>query len=358
MCPTDATPARPAPGFLFLSINEVCNLHCRHCNYWKVKKPSLLTIDLHRTTKIIEEFAEISPAGKVVICGGEPMLDVNTYFEVCRISRKLGLPTLSVTNGTLIDSLPAAERIVREGPDEISISLDGPTPEIHDRMRRQKGAFLAATSALIYLLRARTKSSDLWSTRRPTTIYTMGLLGNSTYRLLPEFYALVLDQIGTDKLKLNAIQPSFLNTTAGQLLEADDNFRSESQVDPDVLLRVLRECDERWHLHLNPTWISQVASYFRALWKKPNLELGWRGDFGTSEKICNSGDRNLMVDVRGRASLCFSNHFPSRELVWKGDLRTFWEDPGCREEMSKCRALCGINHSVRAVSATTRKQPR
>ena len=344
------------PRFLFLSINETCNLHCLHCDYWKVRLPSLQTIRLPRTIEILTEFADLSPGGRVVICGGEPMLDPVTYFEVCRISRNLGLTTLSITNGTLINSLDAAKTVISYGPDEIGISLDSPVPKIHDRMRGTPGSFLAATSALLALQRARHLASNPWASRKPTKIYAMGLLSASTYRILDEFYQLVLTDIGCDKLKLNAIQPTFLNTRAAQSRPADLHFQTESQVDPDVLQQNLISCNKKWDLHLNPEWIEQVVSYFRDLWHHPDLDRGWQTDLKTSLRLCDSGERNIMVDVMGRASLCFSSQFPSRTLHQPGDLRRFWEEADQIQSMTECRALCGISHSVRRVSATMTPQ--
>ncbi len=338
------------PEFLFLSINEHCNLRCLHCDYWRMRRPSLLTTRLTRLAEILEEFASMSPGGKIVICGGEPTLDTGTYFETCRISRSLNLTTLSVTNGSTVGTPEDAEVMISDGPDEITVSLDGCDPETHDRMRGARGAFAEATRALSLLLVARGRAT-LDGRRRPK-IYAMGLLTASTCQRLDSFYELVLEQIGADKLKLNAVQPSFLNTRAGQRLDSDEFFEVESQVDPDALDRDLAACDQKWHLNLNPAWRSQVVSYFRALWQKPQLARGWGGGFETSELLCNSYDRNVMVDVHGRASLCFSTAFPARQLEKRGDLRDFWESPGCREEMSNCRALCGISHSVRREHAT------
>ena len=330
------------PEFLFLTINEVCNLHCRHCEYWRTRQPSLDTISLDRQEEILAEFAELSPHGKVVICGGEPTLDVGAYFRICSASRKLGLRTLSVVNGTTIASLACALRINTFGPDEVSVSLDGPTAEIHDQMRGRRRAFAQATGALRLLLDARLISGN------QQKIYAMGLLTRTTSALLDEFYDLVLRQIGADKLKLNALQPSFLHTRIGQTRGSDDLFAAESQVDPDALDAALARCDEKYKLGFNPHWRRQVVGYFRDLRGKSDLSLGWRGEFITSEHICNSPERNIMIDLNGCASLCFSTAFPRTQLQQPGDLRCFWEgSTDLREKMAKCNALCGISHSVR-----------
>jgi len=336
------------PQFLFLSVNEVCNLRCRHCEYWTVSKPRLSTTSLPRQLEIVEEFSELSPGGTVVICGGEPMLDIATYFEVCRKCRSLGLRTLSVTNGTLVTTPADANRVIADGPNEVSVSLDSPDAYTHDSFRGLPGSYAAATNAVKLLLASRKLLG------RPTKIYVMGLLSASSAERLHDFYDLILRGLGADKLKLNALQPSFINTSHPRCTSRDRFFETESQVDPSKLADTLATCNLTFQLHLNPKWISQVVSYFRALWNAPNLDRGWGCGITTDEVICNSGERNIMVDVEGRASLCFSNHFPGMKLERRGDLASFWRSPGCRDQMSRCRAPCGISHSVRREHATLR----
>jgi MoaA/NifB/PqqE/SkfB family radical SAM enzyme len=342
------------PKFLFLSINEMCNLRCLHCDYWRTKQPSLEYLSLLRQREILAEFARLSPSGKVVICGGEPMLDPNTYFEVCRVAHLHGLQAISVVNGTMIATSSDAERLIREGPNEISISLDGPNSIIHDRVRGRRGSFDQATTAVKLLLDAR---KHLKSNSK---IYAMGLLSASTYHHLEEFYHLVLVELGADKLKLNCLQPTFANIRLNQHEarqsggKGDTFFEKESQVDPGSLENYLHLCSEKFSLNYNPKWIAQVVSYFRGLNSHENLTLGWLSGAKTEEQICNTHERNIMVNVTGDASLCFSNAFPSIKLREPGDLTRFWE--GRNGEgyagMPTCRALCGISHSVRRESAT------
>ena len=346
------------PEFLFLSINEICNLRCQHCNYWRTKQPSLGVLTISRQDEILAEFAELSPQGKVVICGGEPMLDVGPYFQVCATSRSLGLRTLSVINGTMVTSASDADKVLEIGPDEISISLDGHNEEIHDRMRGRKGAFIQTTDALKLLLEARARAEATPPTSHHLKIFAMGLLTKTTSPHLDEFYDLVLNKIGADKLKLNALQPSFLHTRLGQDKDSDDFFAAESQVDPEALAASLVDCNEKYDLHFNFQWMEQVVSYFKKLHGAADLTKGWKGAFTTEGHICNSPERNIMVNLDGRASLCFSNEFPQTRLSKPGDMRRFWEGNDLlKERMGRCNALCGISHSVRREHSTLHVVP-
>ena len=93
------------PRFLFVQVNKRCNLRCGHCDFWMRKDDDRPNYVLWpRQREILQEFSELSPSGAVVICGGEPMLDLEDYFAITRESRRLGLKSLSVVNGTRIRS--------------------------------------------------------------------------------------------------------------------------------------------------------------------------------------------------------------------------------------------------------------
>jgi MoaA/NifB/PqqE/SkfB family radical SAM enzyme len=331
------------PEFLFLQVNKRCNLRCEHCDFWKLDdddRPNYLSPARRR--ELLAEFAELRPGGKVVICGGESMLDLEDYFDIAGTSRVLGLRCLSVINGTRVRDRERAERMIREGPHEISVSLNSHRAELHDRTRGVRGAFDKAVKALRLLREARERLGA------DTRIYAMGLIFDENYRELPAFYDFVLNDVRADKLKLNFIQPSF-----GHDATDDAFFASHHGVDPDEVHRLIGECDAKFGLGLNPAWRDQVRMYFRSLGTAADLARGWSSRRGTDEHICNTYERNIMVDHYGVARLCFSTGFPGMKLAARGDLRRFWEgaEP-IRQQMRRCNHYCGISHSVRRETST------
>lgn len=327
-----------------MEVNKRCNLRCTHCDFWQRNDEDREKyLSLERKAQILHEFAEMNPRGNLVICGGEPMLDLEEYFGLCTAARSAGLRILSVVNGTRIRRPEVAERMVREGPHEISVSLNSHIPELHDETRGVKGAFNKAVSALRLLVDAkrRLKAED-------TRIYVMGLVYARNYREIDGFYDFVLNDIGADQLKLNFLQPSF-----GQSGELDPFFAAESGVDAEELLQILADCDGKYALGLNPNWLDAVGMYFRSIEGANDLENGWNSRSDTSEHICNTYERNVMINHYGVARLCFSVKFPGKALRLPGDFRSFWERAGAiRARMRKCNAWCGISHSVRKESST------
>jgi len=338
---------RSPPRYIFIETNRRCNLKCAHCCYWHEKDTDAANyLSLPRKLEVLGEFHALNPRGAMVTCGGESMLDIETYFGLMRECRRLGLTAISVVNGTRIQAAAMADQMIAEGPHEISISLNSHRRDLHDRTRGVDGAFDKAVHALRLLLAARAKAGA-----EATRIYVMGLVFDESYRELENFYDFVLNDIGADRLKLNFLQPSFAQDDV-----TDEFFRDHAHVDPDELLAILERCDARFGLGLNPVWKRQVRMYWQSLARARDLDLGWASTARTSEHICNTYERNIMVDVHGHARLCFSTGFPGMKLERAGDLKRFWEGAGAiRRQMAFCNRLCGISHSVRRVS--TRLDP-
>lgn len=331
----------PKPQFLYMEVNEKCNLRCNHCFYWEREDHTSRYLPTERQAEICEEMAEMNPRARLVVCGGEPMLDRARYYGLCGAGRAAGLRVLSVVNGTRIKTPAEARRVLQEGPHEVSISFDDWRAEEHDKMRGVPNAFLQAKTAVRLLVAAK-QELRLTDSR----IIVMGLIHRYNYETLPEFYDFVLNQLGADKLKLNFAQPSF-----GLLRRKDEFYKEYAQVDVGKLTSLMWACNERFGLDLNRGFVESVSDYFLSISAVPR-EFGWAAPAITRSVICNSGERNIMVDHYGMARLCFAPVFPGVQLRKRGDLRALWEGADWRPEMRRCRRQCGISHSVRREPST------
>jgi MoaA/NifB/PqqE/SkfB family radical SAM enzyme len=332
------------PKFLFVDINQHCNLQCKHCMYWMRQEVALPGhVSVARRSEIILEFAQLNPHGTVVVCGGESLLNPERYFPVTRQCRELGLGCFSVINGTKVTDEASAERMMLEGPSEITVSLNSHRPEVHDYTRGKRGSFDLAVGAIRLLLAARRRLDAR------TPVYAMAVVCRQNYRELDAFYNFVLRDLKADKLKLNFLQPTF-----GPLdsIAADQFYRDNIITEIEELVGIIEACDRKYGLNLNPAWVRVVRGYHRSVRANDDAANGWRGK-GTEEAICNSYERNIMVDMFGEARLCFSTGFPGMRLAKTGDLAKFWfGGDRLRRKMAKCRQSCGISHSVRRISAT------
>jgi heme d1 biosynthesis radical SAM protein NirJ len=81
----------------------------------------------------------------LILSGGEPLLR-RDIFDISRRAKDMGFYVGLSSNGTLIDEATAA-RIAEVGYDYVGISLDG-IGEVHDRFRREAGAYDAALKGI------------------------------------------------------------------------------------------------------------------------------------------------------------------------------------------------------------------
>ena len=147
------TPARrrvpPGPVVIWNLVRR-CNLNCKHCYSLSadVDFPGeLSTAEVHEVMDDLRSFG----VPVLILSGGEPLLRPD-IFDISKRAKSLGFYVGLSSNGTLIDEA-MSERIADVGYDYVGISLDG-IGEVHDRFRRQPGAFAKALWGM-HLCRAR-----------------------------------------------------------------------------------------------------------------------------------------------------------------------------------------------------------
>ena len=138
--PTPARRRRPPGPVVIWNLVRRCNLNCKHCYSLSadVDFPGELS-----TAEIGAVMVDLRAFGVpvLILSGGEPLLRPD-IFDISRHAKSLGFYVGLSSNGTLIDEA-MSERIASVGYDYVGISLDG-IGEVHDRFRRQAGAFDAA----------------------------------------------------------------------------------------------------------------------------------------------------------------------------------------------------------------------
>jgi len=124
---------RPVGSRLWLYANFDCNLHCDYCCVRSSPTVPRRELGLARVQRIAHEAAELG-VKEIFVTGGEPFLleDIDDILLSCAAAA----PTTVLTNGMLFsgrrgESLRALprDRIV------LQISLDSPTPDLHDLHR-------------------------------------------------------------------------------------------------------------------------------------------------------------------------------------------------------------------------------
>lgn len=120
-----------SPLFVAWQLNLACNLDCLHCCE---ESGHSLPDELTETEALdfCRQLVELN-VPYVAISGGEPLL-CSYLFDVCKFITDNGISLKIETNGELIDEATAC-RLAELKLRSVQISLDGATPETHERLR-------------------------------------------------------------------------------------------------------------------------------------------------------------------------------------------------------------------------------
>lgn len=138
---------------LFWESTIRCNLTCAHCRRIESDEQAHTDMTTEQAKALIEQLAELGKGQHtmpvLVFSGGEPLCRED-LFELVGQARSAGITAALATNGTLIDET-IAERIKESGIARVSVSLDGATAEVHNKLRQLEGSFESALKGIEHL---------------------------------------------------------------------------------------------------------------------------------------------------------------------------------------------------------------
>lgn len=175
---------------LYFYVTWLCNLKCKHC--WveaNTFEEKALSVDAMK-----QSYDGISENIKYVkFSGGEPLLFADRVFDVARyIKNKSNVKIGIETNGTIIDD--DIQNNISELIDEVSISLDGYTENMHESCRGVKGCFSKTIKTINKLISAgiNTRITSVLNNETDIEEYIINMINFSK-------------KLGVSSLKLNPI---------------------------------------------------------------------------------------------------------------------------------------------------------
>ncbi len=133
---------------LFWESTSQCNLSCAHCRRIETDEAADSDMTTAEAMQLIDQLAQVGQAQDfmpiLVFSGGEPLCR-NDIFELIETAVSKKIKCALATNGTLIDK-ELAEKIKAAGVERVSVSLDGATEQVHNKLRKLDGSFEAAVN--------------------------------------------------------------------------------------------------------------------------------------------------------------------------------------------------------------------
>lgn len=150
---TDRKEKKQLLRLLFWESTIRCNLTCAHCRRIESEETAYQDLSTSDAKYLIQQVAKLgqdqSMMPVLVFSGGEPLCRED-IFELISLAKSLGIIPALATNGTLIDP-DIADKILSSGIMRVSVSLDGATSEVHNKLRQLAGSFERAIEGIGYL---------------------------------------------------------------------------------------------------------------------------------------------------------------------------------------------------------------
>lgn len=311
--------------FLFIPVSSECNLRCVHCKIWALKK-NAISIDTKK--RFIRAIAGKFPSIQVYLTGGEPFFNTDLLFELVSIIKKLGLSCATSTNGTLF-SKNIAKKVVLSGLSNLVFSLDSHNPTVHNYLRNTPKTFEKASESIRMLKDARDKYNNEF------LLYVSSILGAwniENTELLVEYCQ---NELEIDGIMFQPLQPTFGQKSNVENLLCNPLFPTRTQIDSgiDSLSSVQRR---------NPKFVKESTDQIEA------FRDYFHHPFSMKNVLCDSYQKNMMVDFDGNVSLCFNAWDAGFESL--GNIKIDHpekilkrrENQDLISKMKNCKRSCGL----------------
>lgn len=154
------TAARPhadfarRPMLVFWETTRACGLACRHCRASAQRQALPGELSRDEGYRLIEQVAGFGRPYPILILTGGDCLQRPDLFELIGHAQAAGVPVALSPSVTPALSPAMIARIAGSGVRAVSVSLDGASPAVHDRIRGIPGHFHDTLSAIGSLLAA------------------------------------------------------------------------------------------------------------------------------------------------------------------------------------------------------------
>ncbi|HEX7717201.1 MAG TPA: TIGR04053 family radical SAM/SPASM domain-containing protein [Marmoricola sp.] len=128
-----------APFTIAWEVTRACAFSCVHCRADAQHRRAPGELSTEEGYALIDRFAEFgSPI--LVFTGGDPMMRKD-LFDLIGYADRAGLRCSLTPTATALPTVARLERARAAGVRRIALSLDAPTPEVHDDFRKVRGSW-------------------------------------------------------------------------------------------------------------------------------------------------------------------------------------------------------------------------
>ena len=127
------------PLVVLWETTRACDLTCFSCPSGARPQRSALELSTEEARKFIDSVAALRPA-IFILTGGDPLKRFDVYHLAAYAAEKKLRPAMTLSASGLVTRTAIAE-LKKAGLSRVAVSLDGSTPETHDRIRGARRSF-------------------------------------------------------------------------------------------------------------------------------------------------------------------------------------------------------------------------
>ncbi len=140
------------PLMLYWEVTRACDLACRHCRAEAIPSRDPLELSTAEGEHLLETLAGFGTSKPhLVFTGGDPLRRPDLY-QLVAYAADLGFVTSVTPSGTPLLTHEAITLLNAAGVHSLAFSLDGSTPDRHDRIRGVAGSFQRTVEAVGWTL--------------------------------------------------------------------------------------------------------------------------------------------------------------------------------------------------------------
>ncbi len=134
------------PLVVIWEVRRACGLACLHCPTSAQPGRNPLELTTVEGKKLIDDIAQLDPP-VFIFTGGDPLKRPDIYELVEYAASKYLNPAMTLSTTPLLNG-KSLMHLKRAGLKRLVLSLDGPTPELHDSFRGTSGSFARTLDAM------------------------------------------------------------------------------------------------------------------------------------------------------------------------------------------------------------------
>lgn len=138
---------RDAPRNVYWEMTVACDLACQHCRADAIPHRDCLELNTEEGKNLMRDVQAMG--SMMILTGGDPMKRPD-LFELIAYAREIRLPLSITPSMTPALTRDAVRRFRELGVAVMGVSLDGPSPDIHDAFRGVPGTFERSVKALAW----------------------------------------------------------------------------------------------------------------------------------------------------------------------------------------------------------------